>query len=127
MDATNREEAVGVMQGMQWAWDKRRTKPDTEERSIHEAVKLVVDSVNASLMDKNREAEWAEEAKNFGKNVRTVCDMMDALDCGVDVEDYPRVMHETTRTLESLEGEQHQADPGNMDEEQSHQAEREAQ
>jgi len=29
MDAENREEAVGVMHGMQWAWDKRKTKPDT--------------------------------------------------------------------------------------------------
>ena len=52
MDATNREEAVGVMQGMQWAWDKRKTKPNTEERSIQETIKLLVDNVNAALMDK---------------------------------------------------------------------------
>ena len=34
LDAASREEAVGIMKGMQWAWDKRKTKPDTEERSI---------------------------------------------------------------------------------------------
>ena len=87
LDAANREEAVGAIPGMQWAWDKRKTKPDTEHMSIQEAIKLVVDSVNAALMDKILEEEWKEEAKNFGKKVRTVCDMMDALDFGVDVED----------------------------------------
>ena len=70
---------------MQWAWDKRKTKPDTEERRIHEAVKMVVDKISAALMDRIQEQEWEEEAKHFGKNVRTVCDMMDALDCGVEV------------------------------------------
>jgi len=47
----------------------------------------VVDGVNATLMDKIQEAGWEEESRSFGKNVRTVCDMMDALDRGVDVED----------------------------------------
>ena len=90
---------------MQWAWDKRKTKPDTEERSIHEAVIMVVDIISAALMGMIQEEKWEEEAKKFGTYVRTVCDMMYALDCGVDVEDYPRVMYETTRILESLEGE----------------------
>jgi ribonuclease HI len=82
LDAASREEAVGIFKGMQWAWDKRKTKPDTEERSIQEAVKLVVDGVNAALMDKIHEEGWEEDARSFGKNVRTVCDMMDALECG---------------------------------------------
>jgi hypothetical protein len=51
LDAANREEAVGVMHRMQWTWDKRKTKPYTEERSIHEAVKMLVDNVNAARMD----------------------------------------------------------------------------
>ena len=67
---------------------------------------MVVDKISAALMDRIQEQEWEEEAKHFGKNVRTVCDMMDALDCGVEVEDCPRLMFEPTRILESLEGEQ---------------------
>ena len=43
------------------------------------------DNVNAALMDKIQEEGWEDEARSFEKNVRTVCDMMDALDCGVDV------------------------------------------
>jgi ribonuclease HI len=125
-DASNREEAVGVMQGMQWAWDKRKTKLDMEERIIHEAAKLLVESIIAALMDKIQEGAWGEEAKKSGKNVRIVCDTMDALDCGVDVEDYPRVMYEATRILESIEGEQHQADTGHMEEGQQQPAERDA-
>jgi hypothetical protein len=105
--AASREEAVGVLQGMQWAWDKRKTKPNTEERSIQKAVKLVVNIINAVLMDKIQEEEWKHEANKLGKYVRIVCDMIDALDCGVDGEDYPRVMYETTRILEGVEGEHH--------------------
>jgi len=115
------------MKGMQWAWVKRKTKPYTEERSIQEAVKLVVDNVSAALMDKIQEEEWEEEARNFGENVRTVCDMMDALDCGVDVEDYPRVMFESARILEGIEGGQQHVDTGYIDERQQHQPHREAQ
>ena len=65
---------------MQWAWDKRKTKPGTEERSIQEAVKLVVDIISAVLMGGIQEEEWEQKAKKFGKYVRPVCDMMDALD-----------------------------------------------
>ena len=85
--------------------EQAETKPNTEERSVQEALKLMVDCVNAALMNKIQEEEWEEEARNFGKNVRTVCDMMNALDCGVDVEDYPRIMFESARILESIEGE----------------------
>ena len=79
-------------------------------------MKLLVDSVSAALMDKIQEEEWEEEARDFGKYVRTVCDVMDASDRGVDVEDYPRVMFESTRILESIEGEQQQADTRHGDE-----------
>jgi len=34
LGAANKEEAVGIMKGVQWAWDKRKTKPATEERII---------------------------------------------------------------------------------------------
>jgi len=47
MCAASREEAVGVMHGMQWAWDKRKTKLDVEERSIQDTVKMMVDNINA--------------------------------------------------------------------------------
>jgi hypothetical protein len=70
---------------------------------------LVVASVSAALLNKIKEEEWEEKARSFGKNVQTVCGMMDALDYGVDVEDYPRVMYESTRILESIEGGQQQA------------------
>jgi hypothetical protein len=36
--------------------------------------------------------------------------MMDALYCGIDVEDYPRVMYEATRIRENDEVEHHNAD-----------------
>ena len=45
---------------MQWAWDKRKTKSDTKERSIQEAVKMVMDGVNAAMVDNVGEEEWEE-------------------------------------------------------------------
>jgi hypothetical protein len=65
---------------------------------------MMVDSFNVALMDKIQEGTWGEEARNFGKYVKTVCDMIDVLDCGIDVEDYPRAMYEATRILESIKG-----------------------
>ena len=48
--------------------DKRKRKLVTEERSTQEAMKLMVDNVNAALMDKIQEEEWEEEViRNFGK------------------------------------------------------------
>jgi len=66
-------------------------------------------------MDRIQEGAWREEACKFGKYVRTVCDMMDALDCEIDVKNYPRVMYEATRILKSIEGEQQQADTGHKE------------
>ena len=80
----------------------------------------MMDSVNAALMGKIQDDGWEEEARSFGKNFKTVCDMMDALDCGVDVEDYPRVMYESTRILESSEGDQPREGTDKDDRQQHH-------
>jgi hypothetical protein len=86
-----------------------------------------VDSVSAALVNMIREVDWEEIARSCGNIVRTVCDIMDALDFGVDVKDYPRVMYESTRILESIEGEQQQANAGRRDERQQQQPHREKQ
>ena len=96
---------------MQWAWDKRKTKPKPEERSIQEPVKMMVESINEALTDKIQGGVWRDEARNFGKYVKTACDMMVAFDCGFDVVDYPRVMYEATRILDNDEGGQQHAEP----------------
>ena len=70
----------------------------------------MVENVSGALVDKIQDGAWKDEARNFGKHVRTMCDMMDALDCGIDADDYPRAMYEATRILENDEGGQQQAD-----------------
>jgi len=34
LEATSHEEAVGSLMTLQWAWDRRKTKPDSEDISI---------------------------------------------------------------------------------------------
>jgi len=102
LDAANREEAVRVMQGIQWAWDKRKTKPDDGGEKHPGGSKD--DGGQFQRCTHGQEGTWGEEARNFGKYVKTVCDMIDVLDCGIDVEDYPRAMYEATRILESIKG-----------------------
>ena len=41
MDAANQDEAAGSLMSLQRAWDIRKTKQDTEERSLHETGYLV--------------------------------------------------------------------------------------
>ena len=65
---------------------------------------MVMDGVNAAMVDNMGEEEWKKTARSFARNVRTLCDMMYALDCGVDVEDYPRAMYESTRKRRTIAG-----------------------
>ena len=37
LEAASHEEAVGSLMTPQWAWNKRKTKHDTEKRSLQEA------------------------------------------------------------------------------------------
>jgi hypothetical protein len=53
--------------------------------------------------------------------------MMDAFACGIDVEDYARVMYEAARLLENAEGEQQHADTSRIEEEEQQPEEQERQ
>ena len=65
---------------------------------------VTVESVNGALMDKIHEGAWIDAARSFGRHVKTLCDMLDALKCEIDVEEYTRVMYEATKRMENVEG-----------------------
>jgi hypothetical protein len=54
----------------------------------------MVESANAALMDKIQDGTWDVAARDFGRLVKAMCDMGDALNCEIDVEEYPRLMYE---------------------------------
>jgi hypothetical protein len=100
MATTSHDEAVGAVMKLQGNRDRRRTKQDTEERSLKEAGQAVYMAIQNALSDRMAETEWKEAAKQFGTYTQTLCRMLDALECDVDVANYPRVMYEAEREKE---------------------------
>ncbi len=45
MEAASRDEVVGRIMNMQWAWDRRKIKHDTEERSLQEMGQSVFNAI----------------------------------------------------------------------------------
>jgi hypothetical protein len=56
------------------------------------------------------ERGWIKAAREFGEAVKQLCDMLDALECDVIVENYPRVMYEAGRQKEGA-AEQQEEEP----------------
>jgi hypothetical protein len=47
-------------------WDKRKTKQDTEERSLQETGQALYIAIHNVLSDRMEQIEWKEAAKQFG-------------------------------------------------------------
>ena len=43
---------------------------------------------------------WKRAAMEFGEAIKPLCGLMDALEAGINVENYPRVMYEAGRQKE---------------------------
>ena len=107
MATTNQDEALGAVMKLQGNWDRRKTKQDTEERSLQEAGQVVYVALQNALSDKMADTDWEEITKQIGTHMQSLCRMLDALECDVDVANYPRVMYETEREKEPEPDEQH--------------------
>jgi len=101
LEATSHEEAVGCLMTLQWAWDRRKTRPETEDRSIQEAGQRVFNALQNALGDRLDDSGWRKAAEEFGDAVKPLCGLLDALETEVNVENYPRVMYEAGREKET--------------------------
>jgi hypothetical protein len=63
MDAGSYDEAVGSLINLQGAWDMRKTKKDTEERSLQEAGQAVFATIQKALSDKMEGEGWKTASK----------------------------------------------------------------
>ena len=77
---------------------------------------MVFKAIQNALNDKMEERGWAKTAKHFGETIKSLCELLDVLECDINVEDYPRVMYEAGRhrevELEQPEEEVHQGKAG---------------
>ncbi len=71
---------------LQWAWNRRKTTPETKERSMHEAGQRVFNALQNALSDRMDDIGWKQAAKEFGEAVKPLCEMLDALKTDVNVE-----------------------------------------
>ena len=85
---------------LQWAWDRRKTKQDSEERSIQEAGHRVFNALQNAMGDRMDDRGWKHATMEFGEAVKPLCGLLDALKTDVDVENYARVMYEAGRQKE---------------------------
>ena len=110
LEAASHEEAVGSLLTLHWAWDRRKTKQDTEERSLQEVVQWVFNAIQNALGDRMDDKGWTQVAKELGEAVKPLCELLDALDTEVNVAKYPRVMYDAGRQREEA-AEQQKEDP----------------
>jgi hypothetical protein len=52
MDAASHDEALGSLMNLQGAWDRRKTKQNKEERSLHEVSHTIFKTIKNALSDK---------------------------------------------------------------------------
>ena len=104
LEAASHEETVGSLMTLQWAWVRRKTKQDTEERNLQEAGQRVFNALQNALYDTMDDRGWKQAATEFGEAVKPLCEMLDALETDVNVENYPRVMYEAGRQKEEATG-----------------------
>ena len=104
LEAASHEEAVGSLMTLKWAWDKRKTKQDREERSLQEVGQRVFTALQNALCGKMDDRGWKHATTEFGEAVKPLCEMLDALETDANVKNYPRVMYEAGRQKEEATG-----------------------
>ncbi len=85
-------EGVGeAMREVQWLWDKRKTKAGTEAKSLQEAMKTTMKYLKKALEGRVREDEWLGEVREFTRSLEALARMVDALDAGANITDFPNL------------------------------------
>jgi hypothetical protein len=72
--------------------DKRKTKAETEERLVHECAIRVFKGLNCMAARKSTDEDWRNWGRSFGEAMGDLLRIMEAVETGVDVENYPRAM-----------------------------------
>jgi hypothetical protein len=67
MDPASHDEAVGSLMTLQWAWERRKTKHDTEDRSLHEVGQMGFNTIRNVIGDKMEETGWTRKPRNSGR------------------------------------------------------------
>jgi hypothetical protein len=81
---------------IQWLMDRRKTKAETEERSAQDCVIRVYKNLQIMADKAGPEEEWATRGIEFGEAMGDLLRIMEAVETGVEADDYPRAMYQAS-------------------------------
>jgi len=72
--------------------DKRKTNAETEELPAQECAIRVFKGLNGMTSRTRTDEDWRNWGRSFGKGMGGLLKILEAVETGVDVENYPRAM-----------------------------------
>ena len=80
-----------AMRDVQWLWDKRKTKAGKEVKSLQKLLRTTVEYLKNALEGRIRHDDWLGEARGFTRSLVALTRMVDALDAGANITDFPQL------------------------------------
>jgi hypothetical protein len=93
-DTHTRDQTRAAFEGIQWIADRRKTKADSEERSLQEKLTRILRGLKEMILLDGDAEEWKRRVWSFGEAMKDFIWFVETVDIGVDVGNYPRVMYQ---------------------------------
>ena len=92
-DAHTREQTRAAFEGIQWIADRKKTKAETEERSLQEKLTRIFRGLKEMILVDGDAEEWKRRAWSFGEAMNDFIWFLETVDTGVDIGNYPRTLY----------------------------------
>jgi hypothetical protein len=102
-----REHARATLDNIQWIADKRKTKADSEERTLQEKLTRVFRGLKEMILMDGDAEELKRRAWSFGEAMKDLLWFLETVDTGVDIGNFPRTLYQG-----SLEPRRHMPEQG---------------
>jgi hypothetical protein len=79
---------------LQWLMDGRKTKAETEERSVQDCAIRVYKNLQIMTDKAGPEEDLATRGIEFGEAMGELLRILEAVETGVDADDFPRAMYQ---------------------------------
>ena len=78
---------------LQWLMDRRKTKAEIEERSMHDCAIRVYKNLQHMTDKAGPEEDWTTRGIEFGEAMGDLLRILEAVETGVEADDFPRAMY----------------------------------
>jgi len=81
---------------IQWMIARRKTKAETEERSVQDCAIRVYKNLQLMTDKAGPEEDWTTRGIEFGEAMGELLRILEAVETGVEADDYPRAMYQAS-------------------------------